>query len=328
MAAPPTTNTPPAPSRMALGAIRRGTVRAPLRLVLYGVEGIGKTTFAAGAPSPVFLGAEDGFGVLDVPRFPAPTSWAEVGEALTELERGEHEYRTLVLDTLDWIEPLLNADLERRHKGFSELRYGRDSVLAVDEGWRPFLRRLETLASVRRMDLVLLAHAKVEEFAPPDSDPYQRHTLKIRRGAAALAKEWADCLAFAQWSGVQVLRDPANQRAKGRAVGEKTRTLHTSSRSGAFEAKNRFGLPAELPLEWPALASAIDRAFSAPTLHAELLALTERAPAETAAKARAFADANRASAPLLLKAIETLRLRIEQAETHATPTSTPSDTKD
>lgn len=324
MAAPSTTNTSPAPSRMALGAIRRGAVRAPLRTVLYGVEGIGKTTFAAGAPSPVFLGAEDGFGVLDVPRFPAPTSWAEVGEALTELERGEHEYRTLVLDTLDWLEPLLNADLERRYKGFSDLRYGKDSVLAVDEGWRPFLRRLETLASTRRMDLVLLAHAKVEEFAPPDGDPYQRYTLKIRRAAAALAKEWADCLAFAQWSGVQVLRDPANQRAKGRAVGEKTRTLHTSSRSGAFEAKNRYGLPEELPLEWHPFAEAIDCAFDAPKLHAELLALASEAPPEIADTARAYADANRQNAASLLAAIERLRARIAAAQ----PTATPTDTKD
>ncbi|RYZ41299.1 MAG: hypothetical protein EOO72_07980, partial [Myxococcaceae bacterium] len=100
---------PPVPSRMTLDALVRGKRAAPLRVVLYGVEGIGKSTFGASAPAPIFLGAEDGTDHLDVTRFPSPESWQEVLDAVRVLTTEQHDYRTLVVDTLDWAEPLLWA---------------------------------------------------------------------------------------------------------------------------------------------------------------------------------------------------------------------------
>ena len=108
MTAPRTTNGS-APSRMTLSAVTRGRVAAPLRVLCYGVEGVGKSTLGASAPAPIFLGAEDGSALLDVARFPQPRAWTDVLEAVRVLIHEEHDYRTLVIDSLDWIEPLVWA---------------------------------------------------------------------------------------------------------------------------------------------------------------------------------------------------------------------------
>src|SRR4249920_2964956 len=104
---PPTqlTPTPKPKSRMQLGNVVKGRIVKPLRILLHGPEGIGKSTFAANAPASIFLAGEDGTAELDVVRFPEPSAWSDVLDAVNELITEPHDYQTFVIDTLNWIEP-------------------------------------------------------------------------------------------------------------------------------------------------------------------------------------------------------------------------------
>jgi hypothetical protein len=108
---------PQQPSRMKLAAVTRGRLERPTRVLLYGVEGVGKSTFAASAPAPIFIAAEDGTAQLDVARFPEPKTWSDVLEAVGELATSEHVFKTLVVDTLDWLEPLCWATFAKSASG-------------------------------------------------------------------------------------------------------------------------------------------------------------------------------------------------------------------
>ena len=195
-AAPKAEPTPkPAPKRMSLVGVVQGRVQKPIRALVWGVEGIGKSTFGSNAPSPIFLGAEDGTTELDVARFPEPTSWQDVFDAVTELTTAEHAYRTLVLDTLDWLEPLnwehVCAKGDGRGKRIASIEdfgYGKGYAAALDE-WRRLLSAIERLRNTRHMNVVLLAHGWIKPFKNPDGPDYDRHELKLHPKAGGLLKE-------------------------------------------------------------------------------------------------------------------------------------------
>src|SRR5688572_21053761 len=135
-----------APKRMTLGAVTRGRVDKPQRIVLYGTEGIGKSTFAADAPSPIFIPSEAGTEHLDVARFPLVESWRDVLDALDEL-RGEHTYRTVAIDTLDGLEPLVWSHTcatklasNKRVEHIEDYGFAKGYIYALDV-WRQLLER-------------------------------------------------------------------------------------------------------------------------------------------------------------------------------------------
>lgn len=245
---------PQAPSRMKLGAVTKGRLERPMRVLVYGTEGIGKSTFAAAAPSPIFLAAEDGTAQLDIARFPEPKSWREVFDAIEELTEGAHEFKTLVVDTLDWLEPLCwQAVCERsRWKSIEDGGYGKGYVAALDE-WRVFLARLERLRERRQMHIIFLAHSWVKTFKSPDTDDFDRYELKVHTKAGGLLKEWADAVLFARYETFSHT-DEKTKRVKGVSTG--ARVLHTQ-RTAAWDAKNRYDLPELLPLDFQAFADAV-----------------------------------------------------------------------
>lgn len=313
----------PAAPRMSLSAVKRGVIHAPMRVLLYGPEGIGKTTFGAEAPSPIFLGTEDGFGLLDVARFPEPRTWRDVTDALLALEREKHDYRTLVLDSLDWLEPLVWAEVCRTggKRSIEDFGYGKGYVAALDT-WRALLAGLDRLRRAKGMHIVLLAHAKVARFNNLEGSDYDRFTLKIHEKAAGVAKEWCDAVLFANFAGILVAKDESG-KSKGKAVGTPTRALYTERRA-AFEAKNRYALPPELPLSWPDFESAATAPRDPAPLLAELEALAARAPADVAAKARSFARENTDNYPKLLAGLDRLRALVPAAPAQ---TDTPDTTE-
>lgn len=302
----------PAAPRMSLASVKRGVTHAPMRVLLYGPEGIGKTTFGADAPAPIFLGTEDGFGLLDVARFPEPRSWRDVNDALLVLERDKHDYRTLVLDSLDWLEPLVHAEVCRAggKKDIEAFGYGKGYVAALDT-WRALLSGLDRIRRARGMHIVLLAHAKLEAYRNPEGSDYDRWGLKIHKLAAGLAKEWPDAVLFANFTGVLVAKDDSG-RARGKAVGTPTRALYTERRA-AFEAKNRYALPSELPFSWADFEAAATALRDPAPLLAELEELAARAPADTAAKVRAFAKEHAGNFPKLLAGLDRLRALVPAA---------------
>jgi len=238
--------------RMTLSAVTRGTIERPLRVVLYGVEGIGKSTFGADAPAPVFLGAEDGTAHLDVARFPQPRTWGEAIDVLRVLCTDSHDFKTLVVDTVDWLEPLCwRAVCEAAKKPDIEaFGYGKGYLAALEE-WRRFVRGLDALRE-KGMHVILLAHAMVRPFRNPEGEDYDRYTLKVNEKAAGLLREWADAVLFANYQSFGAKQQ--NGRAKN--IGSGARTLYTTHRPAA-DAKNRWSLPDELPMGWRPFADAL-----------------------------------------------------------------------
>jgi len=214
-------------------------------VVLYGPEGIGKSTFGAGAPNPIFLGTEDGTAQLDVASFPSPSKFADVLEAVASLANEEHEFKTLVLDTLDWLEPLIHAHVCKTNgkNSIEAFGYGKGYVLALDE-WRKLLAAVGELRA-KGMNVVMLAHSRVKGYHNPAGDDYDRYTMKLHEKAEQLVKEWADAVLFATYKVVT----HEDERGKVKAFGDGSRVAYTEHRP-AWDAKNRYGLPFEIPLEW------------------------------------------------------------------------------
>lgn len=242
------------PKRMTLTKLVKGRLEQPRRVLLYGPEGIGKTTFGAGAPAPIFLGAEDGSGELDVVRFPKPEGWADIMEAISTLTTDEHEYQTLVVDTLDAAEPMLWDFICKRDsatsktgaiKDIEDYGYGKGYQKALDE-WRIFLAALERLRAARRMHVVLLAHCWIKPFKNPLGEDFDRFELKLNAKAGGLLKDWCDTVLFANYE-TYAHKDEKTKRVRGVSTG--ARIINTQ-RSAAWDAKNRYGLPETLPLSW------------------------------------------------------------------------------
>lgn len=226
----------------------------PPRIVIHGVQGVGKSTFAASAYRPIFLPFEDGLSGLEVDSFPLLRSWEDTLGALDALA-GEHDFGTVVIDSLDWLEPHIWARVARDA--------GKDSIEGIPYGkgyaealtyWRLILDRLNGLRA-RGMAVILIAHTQVKRFEAPDTDAFDRYELKLHKGAAALVVEWADVVGLAQVE--TAIRKESNgfsNRTRGVATGRRVLRTHESP---AYIAKERFGLPDPLPLEWQALAAAI-----------------------------------------------------------------------
>lgn len=247
MVALTSSTTAPPQSQISLAKVARGKKHPPKRVLLYGVEGVGKTTFAASAPKPIIVGAEEGSNHLDVPRFEDVKTWADISQALHVLTMEQHDFKTVVFDTVDWMEPLLwDFICKRDDKANVEAYgYGKGYSAALDV-WRPFLARLDNLRTTKGMEVILLAHSWIKSFKNPGGDDYDRYELKIHNKAGGLLKEWADAVLFANYETFAV-KDERTKRVKG--IGEDARVLYTT-RTAAYDAKNRFSLPRTLPLSW------------------------------------------------------------------------------
>jgi hypothetical protein len=229
-----------------------GRKMLPPRILLYGPHGVGKTTWGAGAPSPVLVQTEDGLGNLDVPRFPLCSDYEQVCSALKELATEDHDRKTLVLDSLDHLEPLVWAETCRREKNKPSIEsfgYGKGYVEASTE-WRSILDLLSAIRN-RGMSVVLLAHAEIKAFNDPSSEPYDRYQIKLHKIASAIVQEWVDAIFFATY-----LRDVIQADGKKtRAIGNGERVCYTEERP-THVAKNRWSLPYELPLDWASFIKA------------------------------------------------------------------------
>lgn len=232
--------------------IHRGPLARAQKTVIYGPEGIGKTTLAAQFPSPVFLDTEGGTHHLDVARFPAPKTWEDVTKTITALATEPHEFKTLVIDTADWLEKLLIEDVCRRANKTSieEFGYGKGYVVLAEEVTK-FLASLNALLT-RGMHVVLLAHCRIAKFEQPDAaGAYDRYELKLTKQVAPLVKEWCDMLLFANY----FTKVAENDSGRKRGVGGRERKLYTTH-TAAWDAKNRHGFEENLPFEFAAVESA------------------------------------------------------------------------
>lgn len=238
-----------------LASLKRGKSADPPRVVIYGEHGIGKSTFAASAPRPVFIVTEDGLGNIDTTSFPIARSYQDIVDALATLYNEAHEFETVCLDSLDWLETLVLKHVESKYSD-KERAYGKEAVYVADL-FRELLAGFNALRLERGMAVILTAHCQVRRFDDPTSDPYDRYSLKLSKHAGAVVQEWADVVGFASDQVAIRKADVGFNKETRRAVAKGERKLFVS-RTPAYDAKNRYGMPDSIPLSWADFVAAIN----------------------------------------------------------------------
>ena len=268
--------------------IIRGRIPGAKKVVIYGPEGIGKSTFASRFPDPVFIDTEGSTKDMDVARFEKASSWAMLMEQIQYVKKNPDLCRTLVIDTADWAEQMGIAELCARHgkRGIEDFGYGNGYVYAKEEFGR-FLNLLEDVVSAG-INVVVTAHAHLKKFEQPDElGAYDRWELKLGKKTssqtAPLLKEWADMVLFANYKTWSVASDKEGRKRKAQGG---ARVMYTSHHP-CWDAKNRYGLPEELPFEYDAVRHIIEDTVSRRAEPAQHVQEEERDPAPAPAEATA-----------------------------------------
>lgn len=242
---------------ISLESLKKNQSKPP-RIIVYGDAGLGKTTFGVSAPNPVVLQTEDGLGTLDVTAFPLAASLDDAMEALSALYLEDHPYQTLVIDSLDWLEPLIwqRVCLDNKIESIERMPYGKGYVEALYH-WRSFFDGITALRDHKQMTVIMTAHSEIKRVEDPTLPAFDRHDLKLHKRAAAVAEEFADIILFAAMQTNTVTEEAGFQQKRVRATTTGQRVMHTVGQP-AFLAKSRFPLPPVLPLAWDALAEALN----------------------------------------------------------------------
>jgi hypothetical protein len=237
--------------------ITKGKQARAQRVVLYGVESVGKSTFAAQFPNPLFLDIEQGTSHLNVDRCDIG-SWKQLTDSLAEAKATD--YQTIVIDSADWAERLCVEDLLATSKKTSieDFGFGKGWVMVAERMSR-MLASIDTLIDAGK-NVVLIAHSKIVRFEAPDAlAAYDRYELKLSKQSSPLLKEFADELWFLRFK----TKVSTTDTGKGKGIGGKERILLTTH-SAAYDAKTRSGLAEELPLEWASVSHLFPIAKAAP----------------------------------------------------------------
>lgn len=245
--------------------IIRGKLPGAKKIVVYGPEGIGKSTFAAQFPDPVFIDTEGSTKDMDVARFPEPSSWTMILEQVSAVIRTPSLCKTLIIDTADWAEMLCTTSVcDKNHKSsIEEFGYGKGYTYIQEE----FGKLLNLLTDVIKVgiNIVLTAHAKMRKFEQPDElGAYDRWEMKLSKGVAPMVKEWADMVLFCNYKTMVVNVDgQGTQKGKNKAQGGK-RVMYTTHHS-CWDAKNRYGLPDEVPFGYDAIRHIVEESIGQAT---------------------------------------------------------------
>lgn len=232
-------------------------VPKPPRIIIHGDAGIGKTTFAACSNNPIFIQTEDGLGNLDVPAFPLARTFDDVMDAISALYTEEHDYKTCIVDSLDWLEPLVweKTCQEGGTLSIEEFGYGKGYVEAMTQ-WRRFFQGITALRDDRGMTTIMIAHSQIVRVEDPTLPAYDTHDLKLHKRASAIAEEFADIILFAAVQTSTITEEVGFNNKRTRAVTTGARIMHTVG-APAYTAKNRYSIASPLPLTWDALSEAM-----------------------------------------------------------------------
>lgn len=241
--------------KATMALVTSGKVIRPRRCLLYGEPGIGKSWWAAHSWKPVIIQTEEGCNDIDVPRFPLATTYEKVAEYVAAVSQGGHDFRTVVVDTIDWLEPMIFDVVASRAgvESVGDIGYNRGYQMALDI-WRLFVQLLEDCRQAGMM-VVLVGHVTTRHHDNPMCDSYDEFTLRIRKEPAALVSEWCDEVFFAHYLVDTTVTGESFGREKRRAVGGQ-KIMRCQQRPFAL-AKNRLGMPETVPFTFESYASAI-----------------------------------------------------------------------
>ena len=235
--------------------INTGVVKTPLKVIIYGTEGVGKTTLASKFPKPLFIDAENGSGALNVARYPYPTSWQMLMSEVQEFLNNPQGYKTLVIDSIDWVEAkaieMICAGM--KVNGIEDIGWSKGYTYLNEEMGR--LLNLLTEVINRGVNVVLIAHMVIRTITKPEeTGSYDRYELKLKQAKngnnCQLVKEWADLILFCNYREFLVADKTTGKK---KATGGKERIMYTEH-AATWDAKNRFGLPEVLPLDFKSIA--------------------------------------------------------------------------
>lgn len=236
--------------------ISKGKIAGAKKTVLYGPEGIGKSTFASKYPEPVFIDTEGSTSALNVARFDEDfTDWNKINEAVDYALSNPSEMKTLVIDSVDWAENSCITYLNDKHgtDNILTMDYGRGSLFVVAE-FEKLLDKLSKLID-KGVNVTLVAHAIMRKQELPDEmGAFDRWELKLQsKQVKAKVKEWADMVLFANYKTV-VIEDSKTKSKK--AQGGK-RVMYTTHHP-AWDAKNRYGLDDCIDFDYSAIKNIIE----------------------------------------------------------------------
>ena len=245
--------------------ITKGKIQTAKKVIIYGPEGIGKSTLAAQFPNPVFIDTEGSTKELDVARYPVPTYWSMIIEEAEDLLE-ERNFSTLVIDTADWAEKLCIAETCSRLnvKGIEDVSYGKGYVYLYDDFQRVLTVCDKLVAN--GINVVFTAHAMMRKFEQPDEmGAYDRWEMKLTKKVAPLLKEWADVVLFCNYK-TNVITD---QNTKSKKATGGTRMMY-STHHPCWDAKNRYNLPDQMPMSFEPLAQLFEGVKPEPDYRSQL----------------------------------------------------------
>lgn len=239
--------------------ITKGKIKSPLKVVLYGTEGIGKSTFASRFPDPLFIDTEDSTKNLDVARFDKPTSWSMLMQQIKYTKDNPDICKTLVIDTADWAEQLEIEDLCARRKwsGIEDAGYGRGYQYSAEE-FGKMLNALNEVIAVG-INVVVTAHACLRKVElPEEMGSFDHWEMKTSKKVAPMLREWADMVLFANYETIVVTTDNKKNKAQG------SRRVMYTEHHACWDAKNRAGLAPKLPFDYAEIAAVIEGGAQSP----------------------------------------------------------------
>lgn len=239
--------------------IIKGVIPCAKKVVIYGPEGIGKSTFASKFPDPVFIDTEGSTNSMDVARLPKASSWQILLDQVDYVRTHPAMCKTLVIDTIDWAESMCIRHICDKHRksGIEDFGYGNGYVYVKEELGK-FLNQLTEVVDAG-VNVVLTAHAQIRKFEQPDElGAYDRWELKLGKKTASqtspLIKEWADMLLFANYKTFSIAVDDKGKKRKAQG-GE--RVMYTTH-NACWDAKNRYGLSDEVPFSYESIRVIIE----------------------------------------------------------------------
>lgn len=276
---------------MAQFNVISGVQRTAIKTLIYGPEGIGKSTLAAMWPNPIFIDLEGGTNQLPVVRLESPSSWSMLRAELTAIKNREIPCSTVVIDTMDAAERMCAEYIMARDgkKSIEEWGYGKGYTILQEEFGRLLDYLTDTAAS--GINVVVLGHSTMRKFERPDeSGAYDRFELKLTKQVSPMVKEWADMVLFCDYKTYVETNKAGKAKATGGA--RVIRTTHAPT----WDAKNRFGLPDELPLKLGEMPVQLGEVI--PDMVAEQAAAAPAAPVATVAPQTPQAEPDAPAAPV------------------------------